>query len=130
MKTLRTGLVALLLVWMIGGPVARQVFNSGNPFLPGWHMYRGFATGLFSVRMYRMEAGHRVPVDRVAALGFPVWREAPMGVRRVRSPEQLQRQITQVCRALGPEVDLRVEARLAKVDGWRTVLDGRRDLCR
>lgn len=129
MKALRTGLVAVLLLWMTVGAVVRQGFGVESPALPAWHMYRTFGTGLLDIRMTRVDGGRTERVDRLAALGYPDWREAPRGVRWVRDPAVLDGQIAEVCETLGPGVDLRVEARLSRVAGWRVLRDGRANAC-
>jgi hypothetical protein len=121
--------VALLLVWMIGGPVYRQVFNGSNKLFPAWHMYRGWGAGVWAVRLEDRGA----PVDRLAVLGYGDWRTAPLAVKRIRSARELEQQLKAICEALGPEADLRVTASVGRVDGFEAVprprYRGEKDVC-
>lgn len=111
------------------GAVVRQGFGFEVPWLPAWHMYRGFGVGLIEVTLTRVTPNGELPVDRLAVLGHTSWRTTPMNVRRIEHPSQLQRQVQQICAALGSEVDLRVRARVARRWGWEVVATGDRDAC-
>lgn len=125
---LRSGFVCILLVWMIGGPVYRQVFNGTHKAFPAWHMYRSFGTGLMAVELYVQRGDTRERIDRLAALGYGPKTRPPGSVRVIKSKAQLDRQVRQICEVLG-DVDLRVEARIGRVRGWQTVSDGSMDAC-
>ncbi len=132
-RTARLLFVGLLLVWMIGGPVYRQVFDGSNKLFPAWHMYRGWGSGVLAVTLEEQGAQGRRPVDRLALLGFDDWRTAPMSVRRIRTPRELEQQLASICAALGSDTDLRVTASVGRVEGFedlkRPRYRGEEDVC-
>jgi hypothetical protein len=125
-SSVRTGLVAVLLLWMCLGPIYRQVFNGSSRIFPAWHMYRGFGLGLIEVKLTTVANGERTRVDRLAVLGED---GAPV-LRRLKTAKQLDAQVARICEILGPDVDLRVEARVSQIRGWKVVRDGRANACR
>ena len=128
-RSARLLFVAVLLVWMIGGPVYRQVFNGSNKLFPAWHMYRGWGAGLWAVTL----EDRGTPIDRLAMLGYDDWRTAPLAVKQIRTPRELEAQLSQICTALGPEADLRVVATIGRIDGFEPVprprYQGKKDVC-
>ncbi len=126
---LRVVATVVLVAWMVTGPVLGQVLGYNRPWLTAWHMYRTWGTGVIEVRMVQRTPDGDVPVDRLALLGHASWRHAGAD-RLVATPEKLDRQIAQVCEALGPGADLRVHAREGGMHGWKTTRTGKRNACR
>lgn len=118
--------LALLVAWIVLGPLARQVFVvSNNPFLPAWHMFRTWGTDTVVVALYDGATGDRL--DRMALLG--VQPPVPKNVWLVRDPRGLNQQIARICGA-HPDLDLRVHAKLGRIRGWRVLRDGSTNACR
>ena len=118
--------LALLVGWIVLGPLARQVLVlSNSPFLPAWHMFRTWGTDTVVVALYDGGSGERL--DRMQLLGLqPPY---PKTAWLIRDARGLNQQITRIC-AAHPGLDLRVEAKVGRIRGWRTLRDGSANACR
>lgn len=118
------------MLWTTLGPLVRQVGRVENPWLPAWHMYRSFGTGLYDVRFTAVGPEGARRIDRLALLGYSDPSAAPLRVRRIDAPAELDRQIARACASLPPGTDLRVSARVGRVRGWETVRTETASACR
>jgi hypothetical protein len=120
-RPLRAVVFTLLAALMFAGPFCRQVLGLRTEAVRAWMMFRATGLGLADVRFSKRERdGTLVPLDHYATLGYERWREAPLGLRRIRGLEGVQRVAGKLCEALGDGADLRARVRIAHPTGWRT----------
>ncbi|MCB9759402.1 MAG: hypothetical protein H6739_06145 [Alphaproteobacteria bacterium] len=128
--TLRRVTFWALVLFMVGGPFARQVLRVNTPALRRWVMFSGYGKDVCEVRFFIPgEDGTVEPVDRCAVLGHEDCWTAPRGVKVLEGLDQVHRQAEQLCRKLGPEVDLRLISRCGTFQGWVPKHSGRRSIC-
>ena len=120
-------LVGLLLAWMVLGPVLHQGLGVNHPLLPAWHMFRGWGSNIVVVELIRLDGPEPERIDRLAVLGFADG--APVEVRRLRNPRELEGQLRQICSAM-PGADLRVHAKIGRIRGWQVIREGKHNACR
>ena len=113
---------ALILV----GPLVGHLTDTGNLSYVGWKMYSRKATDFCAVDYQQVVAGQSQPLDRFAVLkaaprARDLWR-----LPNLRAAEQVGQRL---CRALGPNADVRVVVRCARPHGWEPVADGSKKLC-
>lgn len=118
-----------ILGWIVGAPAYRHLLEGRNPHARAWMMFAGIGLGGIDVRFHvRGEDGTLVEVDRWEATG----REMPerISARRIKNRKALDSEIRRLCRALGPDADLRVSARQAvRGKGWTWIDQGDVDVC-
>jgi hypothetical protein len=120
--------VLLALIFVVGGPVARQVFGSSDRHLARWIMFRTIGLSLVDARFYRRDPGGqlvRVPRIRrndARAVG-------PREPERLTTYEEVEAAARDLCVALGPGADLRIFSRVATEQGWLQQLGGEENFC-
>jgi hypothetical protein len=120
----------VLAVWIIGGPIYRQVLDRPAPLLFAWHMFHKRGLDVVEARFERqLPDGRRERIDRLRALGFARAWDAKLERRRIVGADGLRRAIAELCAKLAPGTDLRVSARLAIREGWRELERGDHDVC-
>jgi hypothetical protein len=127
-NTVRGVAFLAILAWMVGNPAYRQMAGGTNPHLRAWVMFAGIGLGGIDARFHvRSENGALEEVDR--------WehtrRKRPSRgtKRRIRNRAALDQEILRLCRALGPDTDLRVSARQAKRRGWIWIKEQEESAC-
>lgn len=114
--------------WLVGMPLARQVFGLESVYLHRWVMFTGFGLDICEVRFStRNAAGEKEPVDRFALLGNSSL--SPKRVQFVRSAAEARRLGQSLCSKMGRQTDLRLFARCATREGWHVVSRPRQNLC-
>ena len=77
----------------------------------------------------RAEDGRETPIDRLPALGYDRWWEAPRDARRLRDLREAQEQGAKLCKAVEAR-DVRLYARCGHLKrGWEEVAAGEENLC-
>lgn len=121
MRRLRIALFLGLAVFMLAGPVYRQLLDGGYPLFRQWTMFSQVAIGLADVRFSeRGPDGRLRPLDHYRALGYVGVRDAPLHLRRIVGLEGVRAVAAAVCGRLGTGADLRARVRIAQREGWRT----------
>jgi hypothetical protein len=94
-------------------------------------MFSRIGLGLADVRFsQRLADGTLVAVDHYRVLGYPDWREAPLGLRKIRGLAGVQGVAAELCARMGEGADLRARVRLARREGWRTeMMEADGNLC-
>jgi hypothetical protein len=118
----------VVLAWIVGAPLYRQVLAGSNAHARAWVMYSGIGLGVVDARFYeRRPDGTRRPLDRFRDLevGRPV-RPAARRLVGQRATLEIARRL---CRRLGKDADVRVVARRATREGWLLDYDGEENLC-
>lgn len=119
---------------IIGGffvttPFLRQVVGVKAGWMRQWRMFATFASDLCEVQYLQREGGVDTPVDRLAVLGHPDPRTAPRSATLLTKNGGIERQASELCKKLGPDTDLRADARCASMDGWQVAYTRDRNLC-
>ena len=126
------GLVFVLLaVWMIGGPMYRQVLGGKSRIPRSWVMFTGFATGeVCDVEYRHRDSTGESVIDRYGMLGYTDRWSAPKSVRLLAKKKNAVSMGKRLCRKSGMEnPDIRLYARCARRVGWRVVAAGETNLC-
>ena len=130
----RSVVFAMLVLWMAGGPFCKQVLdvhNSLTPYVREWIMFSGRGIRFVETRYFqKMPDGSERDLDRFELLGYPNPRKAGGGMWRIPHIGQARSIAVQLCTALGPGADVRLVARAATKQGWKTQFDGSQDWCR
>lgn len=133
---LRTVALLLLTTWIVGGPLYRQVFGGKSKWVRAWVMFKTKGVGAVSGTLYvRDAAGEDQPLDRFELMGEPepygmFDDRPPTWLWKVREEEGFSKLTKRLCRALGPDADLRADARIATKKGWETLSERERNLCK
>lgn len=125
-RRLRLAVFLAITAFMIGGPVAEQVFGLRSVVLRSWTMFSAIGLGVIDASFaIRQADGTLVPLDRFAML------EASQGgkLRRIESRDELASIIKRLCSAVGQGADIRVRARQATRDGWSMVWTDGENAC-
>lgn len=126
---LRAALLLGLGGFILASP-AHRALGGRSPYLRDWMLYRDVGVGLVEARFYtRDRDGHTTAIDRFAALKLPR-SVAPRWLTHIAGETGLYRVCSQLCAALGPTADLRVDARIATTTGWTDLERGEHDRCR
>lgn len=104
--------------FMIGAPLAGQVFGVRSVVLRSWAMFSGTGLGVIDASFaIRQADGTLVPLDRFAVLDA----SRSGKLKRIESRDELASVIQRLCAAAEQGADIRVRARQATRDGWRIV---------
>ncbi len=114
--------------WLVGMPLARQVFEVESDYLHRWVMFTGFGLDICEVRFStRGAAGEKERVDRFAVLADSGL--SSKQVQFVRSRAEARGLGRRLCSKMGSHADLRLFARCATREGWWVVSKPDRNLC-
>lgn len=125
-RRLRLAAFLAIAAFIIGGPVAEQVFGLRSVVLRSWTMFSTIGLGVIDASFaIRQADGTFVPFDRFAVL------DASRGgkMKRIESRDELASVIERLCAAAGQGADIRVRARQATRDGWDIVYTDDRNAC-
>ena len=125
---LRGLVAALVAIWLIGAPAAKQLGGVRSPYAHQWVMFVGYGLDVCAVDYLRRGPAGDVELDRFETLGLR-WFDAPAGVKRVGSVAEATRLGRRLCAKLGPEVDLRMDLRCAARTGWTVEAAREVNLC-
>lgn len=115
---------------MVAGPCYRQVLGGSHPLFRPWMMFSGGGKDLAVVRFEeRLRDGSVRPIDRFVELGYDDRRRAPRWLQRIQGEEGVQEVARRLCVVLGPQADLRAQARIATEGGWSVASAGEQNLC-
>lgn len=120
----------LLAAYIAVGPAFKQLYGGRSPLVRGWVMYRAYGTAGCDVRFYQRTETGDVRLDRFALLEEGPWYDMPVEQRRITSRAEVQAITRDLCNALGPGADLRIDARCGGIDGWQTFASREANLCR
>jgi hypothetical protein len=99
-------------------------------------MFREYGTGLetgeglMDAAFYVAADGELVKINRFEILGYDSPKRAPEEILKITGKPGIERVSEKLCRELGDGADLRVKARMATTDGWKTVYSAENNLCR
>jgi hypothetical protein len=118
------GLAASL--YLLAGPAVPQVYKGHPRWWPAWRMFTGFGLDLCTVALTNGVTGE--PIERLEALGYEHFWDAPIGQRTLRDPGAVSGQVKTICKKLDLE-DVRVDAFCAVEQGWVHVATGKENAC-
>jgi hypothetical protein len=123
----RAAAFVLLLAGMMAGPFTRQVLGIESPWLRDWAMFGGAGLPLIDARFFTARSGSLRPIDRrildAGHSGASTYR--PL----LTKDSEVVEAARALCKALGPDADVRVVTRQAVRHGWVAGRDGAENLC-
>lgn len=123
---LRLLIFLAIAAFLVAGPTLEQAFGKRSSFLRSWTMFSATGLGVIDVSFAtRQSDGTLVPLDRFEKLGAP--RDGKL--KRIEDLNELAAIVVQLCAALGPGADLRVNARQAKRGGWQVFIADEKNVC-
>lgn len=127
---LRGGVLVGATLWLLAGPIWRQALDHKDDFwLPKWTMFDGFA-GSMCLTEYHQGRGLDAPkLDPFVVLGIDDPWMSPKSMRRLEGWSDVELLGRRMCRALGPDADVRAHTWCRKEDRWDRVAKARRNLC-
>jgi len=130
----RAGILLLLGGWISFSPAYRQVFNGRSKWFPRWVMFHGFGRNVCDVQFFQIvpddEGGEqRKALDRFEVLDRKRSWSKNKSIVRMGSKTEVERVGKRICRALGPNADVRAHARCGSRDTWKRKLRGKSNLC-
>lgn len=135
-SVIRTVLFFTILAWMILGPVYRQVFGGTSQIFRSWIMFRNFGIdpatkdSLMDADFYVVDNGKLIEINRFEILGYDNPKRALEEVFRIMGKPGIERVSERLCQELGDDADLRVKARMATTNGWKTLYNAEDNLCK
>ena len=133
---IRTGLFFIILAWMALGPAYRQVVGGSSPIFRQWMMFREYGAGLdtgeglMDAAFYINTDGELEEINRFEILGYDNPKRAPEEIFEIMGKPGIERVSEKLCRELGDGADLRVKARMATTNGWKTLYNAEDNLCK
>ena len=125
-RVLRVVVGSAVTLYLLVGPAMPQVFGAPTRWWPSWRMFTGYGMDLCSVVLTNGVTGERI--DRLEAIGYDHFWEAPSGDRTLKDPAAVSRQAKAICKRQRLE-DVRVDARCAVERGWVHVATGKENAC-
>lgn len=114
--------MALLLLFMVGGPLYRQLLEGKNTYIPRWIMYRNAAINLVQAEFFIEGAGG----ERVKLEPFDTNSQGPHCIVGREALEHLIAELGVKHRDQDGGGALVVNARIAKHWGWKRIYEERR----
>lgn len=117
---------AAISAFIVGGPVAEQVFGLNTVLFRSWIMFSTPGLGMIDARFSMVSAdGAMVPLDRFMLLDEP--RSGKL--RWIETRDELASVTRRLCAAAGDGADIRITARRAITSGWQTIEMGAVNVC-
>jgi hypothetical protein len=122
----RTVFLGLFAVYLLIGPIGRQVFGVRVPMaFQTWKMFAGTARNTCQMSAATMVGGELRPLDiRPATSSKRRWR-----IQRPQLPVVIRGVCAQAIRTFGPGIDVRVRARCGSRRRWVIESDGSTNAC-
>jgi hypothetical protein len=121
-QRLRLTVFCVIALFMILGPLYRQVLGGEHWFFRPWIMFTETGNDIVLAEFYEISAdGKRARLDRFKILGYSDPDRAPRKVREIRNIDELGQVEDILCERLGPNAHIEVTARIAKRQGWQNL---------
>ncbi len=85
--------------------------------------------GLMDATFYVVNNGELTEINRFEILGYDKPKRAPEEIFRITGDSGIKRVSESLCKKLGNDTDLRVKARMATKQGWKTQYNAEKNLC-
>ena len=125
-RSLRVAFGLAALAYLLIPPTLWQLGGVRWEPLPRWRMFTGHAVDLCEVRFTTADGA---PIDRLEALGEASARTASPNTLRLMGFSRVYGQARSICHLDNGIDELHAHTRCAGRGGWRTVTEGRADLC-
>lgn len=123
-RPLRIALFLGLVTVMALGPTYTLVTGGSSVLLRNWVMYAGYGVDIADADFHVVESdGTRRELDALRVLGYDHPQDAPLELRRLGGSFGVMRLGRRLRDVLGDDVDLRVDARVGRVEGWVVIFD-------
>lgn len=116
--------------WIALSPAYRQVFDGRSAWFPRWVMFHGFGRDVCDARFFESTQGGLTRLDRFEVLGRERSWSVNKSLVRMDSSADVDSVARRLCRALGPEADLRVFARCGSRGKWQVKRRVKENACR
>jgi hypothetical protein len=127
-SVLRMAVFCALALYIALGPVFPHLLRVGDNWGRAWAMFGGLGKHICHVHYSRVVDGRSVPLDRFALLTTP-GQPGPRGLRHIRNIAAAVAIGRRLCRVLGPDADVRLDARCGESAGWRVSQRPDQNLC-
>lgn len=127
MSILRTSVFLGSAAFIMLAPGYPQALGGKSKVVPRWEMFSGIGSDVYEVKFEISDGEKRREVDRFEALGYQDPLGAPRTVRLVKSEVEAWALARRLC-ARG-HAPLYMRLRDARRSGWRTIEDGREEVC-
>ena len=128
---LRVTLLLLLGGWIVLSPGYRQVLGGRSLWFPRWVMFHGFGRNVCDVKFFQTEDGGETltPLDRFEVLDRERKWSGNKSLVRMDNKLAVESVGLRLCRAMGPDADVRATARCGSRGTWITKLVAKKNLC-
>ena len=118
----RTVAFTFLMLFVVFGPVYKQVLKGKSAVLPAWRMYHTRGIGICDVEFYiRHPDGRTEYIDHFKVLDYDKLLNLHHHFRRIRREKGVLEVGRRLRQKIGNAVDLRVNARIGTRKGWKTL---------
>ena len=116
-----------LFVWMLANPIGGQILGLDTRWLRPWTMFGGVGVGLYDVRVFSSTGNELKPItwNELGYSGEGGSRSIP----HLRSPEQVQQVVLQLCADSENPAVLRALIRRATPDRWQAKVSTDINIC-
>ena len=125
-RVLRVVVGSAVTLYLLAGPAVPQVLKGHTRWWPSWRMFTGYGMDLCTVALTDGVTGE--PIERLAALGYDHFWEAPSGERTLTNPAAVSRQVKKICEKRHLE-DVRADVFCGVERGWVHVATGKENAC-
>jgi len=116
--------------WIVLSPAYRQVFGGKSTWFPRWVMFHGFGRDVCDVRFFESSGGELTPLDRFEVLGRERSWSTNKSLVRMDNSADVDAVARRLCKAMGPEADVRIFARCGSRGKWKVKRRVKENACR
>lgn len=121
--------MALVTLFVVGGPFVRQVLRQPIQALRPWVMFQNYGAEICDLRLYEVaDDGSLVRQDRCELLGYPDCEDLPHAMWRANTLGESNGQLRQICRDHDGG-ELRATLQCGGRWGWKPHYQGNKDIC-
>lgn len=122
----RTVAFLLIAIFMLIGPVYRQVMGGDNRFFRNWIMFSTIGVGIVDARFAQlMDDGSEIALDHHEILAGKYRKTRRSNIWLIQNRYGGARAVAaSLCKVLGPEARIKINSRVATRIGWIRELDG------
>lgn len=127
--TIKIVIFILITIFVFLGPAYRQVFGGKNKIFRNWVMWSGKGIGLYDLRLYKINnSGEKIFINYKEELKIKGSFGKNRRLKRLTNKNDVRKITKLICNKKYGS-DIRMDLRLAKKDGWKTVYDKETNIC-